>query len=83
MTFITYYAIMVCVGVFVQFQIGFYYNTCTDKSWYDTGLRLPEMLCCDPKTGKANPTYKSCEEFDKNGKAIAQKEESFEIYFQL
>lgn len=43
--------------------IGFYYNTCTDKTWYDTGLRLPQQLCCDPKTGKSNPRYKACIDF--------------------
>ena len=52
-----------CAYIYVLFifQIGFYYNTCTDKTWYDTGLRLPQQLCCDPKTGKANPRYKACE----------------------
>jgi len=38
--------------------IGFYYNTCTDKTWYDTGLRLPQMLCC--KGGLSDPTYEAC-----------------------
>jgi len=48
--------------------IGFYFSVCSDKAWYDTSLRLRQKLCCDPETGKANPTYKSCEEFDDDGK---------------
>jgi len=40
--------------------IGFYYNTCTDKNWYDTGLRLPQNLCCVGSL--SDPTYKACEE---------------------
>jgi len=43
--------------------IGFYYNVCEDTKWYDTGLRLPQKLCCDPEKGKADPTYKACSEF--------------------
>jgi len=43
--------------------IGFYYNVCEDKTWYDTGLRLPQKLCCDPEKGKADPTYKACSDF--------------------
>merc|ERR1711997_605377 len=50
--------------------IGFYYNVCSDSKWYDTGLRLPQALCCDPVKGKKDPTFKSCEEFDKNGKLL-------------
>jgi len=46
--------------------IGFYFNVCDDATWYDTGLRLSQNLCCDPEKGKADPTYKSCEEFEAN-----------------
>jgi len=48
--------------------IGFYFNMCSDKSWYDTSLRLPENLCCDPEKGKSDPTFISCDDFDDNGK---------------
>jgi len=27
-------------------QVGFYYNKCTDKLWYDTKLRMTETVCC-------------------------------------
>ena len=37
---------------------------CEDKTWYDTGLRADENICCDPEKGKDNPTWKSCAEFD-------------------
>jgi len=43
--------------------IGFYYNMCSDKTWYDTGLRLPQNLCCVGKL--SDPSYKACEDFDK------------------
>jgi len=43
--------------------IGFYYNMCEDDTWYDTGLRLPQKLCCDPEKGLADPTYKACNTF--------------------
>ena len=33
-------------------QIGFYYNVCTDKTWYDTELRGPKNVCCKPRTKK-------------------------------
>jgi hypothetical protein len=39
---------------------------CDDKTWYDTGLRLPENLCCDHETGIDDPTYKPCSEFEDN-----------------
>jgi len=32
------------------FQIGFYYNYCTDVKWYDTGLRVSTNLCCREDT---------------------------------
>ena len=52
----------------ISFQIGFYFNVCSDKAWYDTSLRLPQNLCCDPEKGKADPTFRSCKDFDENGK---------------
>jgi len=27
-------------------QVGFYYNKCNDKKWYDTTLRMEETVCC-------------------------------------
>merc|ERR1712038_1484670 len=37
-------------------EIGFYYNVCTDKSWYDTELRAPVRVCCKrPKLYEACP----------------------------
>ena len=33
-------------------QIGFYYNVCTDKTWYDTELRGPKNVCCKTRTKK-------------------------------
>jgi len=27
-------------------QVGFYYNKCNDKKWYDTTLRMDETVCC-------------------------------------
>jgi len=27
-------------------QVGFYYNKCDDKKWYDTELRMTETVCC-------------------------------------
>lgn len=27
-------------------QVGFYYNKCTDKQWYDTRLRMTQTVCC-------------------------------------
>lgn len=26
--------------------VGFYYNICTDTTWYDTELRVPTGVCC-------------------------------------
>jgi len=52
-------------------EIGFYFNQCTDKMWYDTSLRMPQRLCCDPKEGKDNPTYKSCDDFDDSFNVIS------------
>ena len=51
------------ISVYIIFQIGFYYNMCEDETWYDTGLRLPQKLCCDPEKGLADPTYKACNTF--------------------
>ena len=48
---------------------------CSDKAWYDTSLRLPQNLCCDPEKGKADPTFKSCEHFDDNGKLKTKTEQ--------
>merc|ERR1712226_90727 len=28
-------------------EVGFYYNSCEDKKWYDTEFRLPPNICCD------------------------------------
>ena len=47
----------------IYLQIGFYYNMCSDKTWYDTGLRLPQNLCCVGKL--SDPSYKACGDFDK------------------
>ena len=33
-------------------KIGFYYNVCTDKRWYDTEIRAPERVCCKPQSKK-------------------------------
>lgn len=52
-------------------EIGFYFNQCTDRKWYDTSLRMPQRLCCDPKEGKDNPTYRPCEDFDDKFNVIA------------
>merc|ERR1711962_716171 len=27
-------------------NVGFYYNKCNDKKWYDTQLRMTEKVCC-------------------------------------
>jgi len=27
-------------------EVGFYYNKCNDKKWYDTTLRMTETVCC-------------------------------------
>ena len=37
---------------------------CEDKTWYDTGLRSPENICCDPEKGKKDPTWKACVDLD-------------------
>ena len=50
---------------------------CSDKAWYDTSLRLPQNLCCDPEKGKADPTFKSCDHFDDNGKLKAKTEQEW------
>jgi len=49
-------------------QVGFYYNKCNDKKWYDTKLRMNSTVCCskcETCKGKADwqaytPTYQSC-----------------------
>jgi len=51
--------------------IGFYFNVCDDTTWYDTGLRLSQNLCCDPEKGKEDPTYKSCNHPDFEDNEIA------------
>ena len=33
-------------------QVGFYYNVCTDSSWYHTGLDVNEKACCTKRTWK-------------------------------
>jgi len=52
-------------------EIGFYFNQCLDRKWYDTSLRMPQRLCCDPTEGKDNPTYRSCDEFDDKFQVIS------------
>jgi len=47
--------------------IGFYFNVCDDPTWYDTGLRLSQNLCCDLDKGKKDPTYMSCDKFCEDG----------------
>ena len=32
--------------------IGFYYNICTDSTWYDTETRAPGNVCCKRKSAK-------------------------------
>ena len=27
-------------------KVGFFYNTCTDTKWYNTGLEISEQVCC-------------------------------------
>jgi len=36
-------------------KVGFFYNTCTDTKWYNTGLEIPEQVCCQKKTWKNIP----------------------------
>jgi len=40
-------------------QVGFYYNKCNDKKWYDTKLRMTENVCC--KIGGDTLVYDACE----------------------
>ena len=56
------------IGIkFFYKQIGFYFNVCDDPTWYDTGLRLSQNLCCDLDKGKKDPTYMSCDKFCEDG----------------
>ncbi|TRY72302.1 hypothetical protein TCAL_03423 [Tigriopus californicus] len=36
-------------------EVGFYYNYCSDITWYDTGNRIKTNLCCD-----TNQRYVDC-----------------------
>ena len=36
-------------------KVGFFYNTCTDTKWYNTGLEISEQVCCQKKTWKNIP----------------------------
>jgi len=39
-------------------QVGFYYNKCNDKKWYDTTLRMDNTVCC--KLDGDNLVYNAC-----------------------
>ena len=36
-------------------KVGFFYNTCTDSKWYNTGLIIEDQCCCQKKTWKNIP----------------------------
>jgi len=39
-------------------QVGFYYNKCNDKKWYDTTLRMTQTVCC--KVDGEDLKYNAC-----------------------
>jgi len=40
-------------------RVGFYYNKCNDKTWYDTKLRMTETVCCKLGT-EGKLVYNAC-----------------------
>ena len=48
--------------------VGFYYNSCGEKTWYDTEMRMPMNVCCD-----RDEKYVDCETAIAKRKAMLRR----------